>query len=183
MASQKSRSKTPLHIRNRLRTPQFVYEYLNTLLDLRFDVDLCADEKSALNRLYIDAETDALKVDWRTYGKSGFCNPPYDSQKAWIDKAISQYQNGFTTAMLIPCFNGQAYWKDIFINAHVMPIVGRLSFICPETFVKGDDIIFEGDPMPGNDSGSCIVVFNPPETNLPDYLVRDDMRKWWENYL
>jgi len=133
--------------------------------------------------LYFDEETDGLAHRWPMYGGAGWCNPPFSSQEAWIRKAIYEGQFGFVTVMLLPVFNGQAYWQLIADNAtQIHNIIGRIAFLSPEDFVKsggGDkpDIHFkEGDKLPGNTAGTCIVVFGGDILPM-GFLSRDDMRK------
>lgn len=174
---------TPLEFRDAWRTPPGVFNWLDDRFN--FDVDLCADKTNALVSIYMDKDFDALTDSWHLYGDTGFCNPPYSQQKDFVNAAVQEAGLGFTTVMLLPVFNGQSFWEQIFDNATVFPIIGRLSFLAPCDFeqrvkVKGEEVIKqikENDPLQGNTSGSRIVVFGDA-TPLAgyEYLLRDEMK-------
>lgn len=173
MASQQQSSYTPVQFRDAWRTPPGVFNYLNSTYN--FDIDLAADEENARCQTYFTERYNALDFDWYRCGQSGWCNPPYSRQQAFIDKAIEQAKRGFITVMLIPCFNGQAYWQKIYDSgAHVTNIIGRLSFLSPCDYVSAGKQIRKGDPAPGNTSGSCIIQFGGNRV-LPLYLLRENM--------
>lgn len=184
MASQQQSSKTPLHIRDRLMTPDYLYEYFNQIFS--FDGDVCAaSADESRHKRFFSPEDDALFTPWSELGKTVWCNPPYSEQGVWIDTAIANAKDGVATAMLLPSFNGQAYWSKIADQRGVVyNIIGRIDFIAPEDFEKDDGKgnvikIRKGDPVKGNTSGSCVVVFRSYKYNTAaplKWVYRDEMR-------
>lgn len=180
MARQQDSSMTPQEFRDAWRTPAFVFKYLHSIFN--FDVDLAADEKNAKLPVFLDSH--ATQIDWSLLGAVGWCNPPFSQQAEFIAWAISQAEKGFVTAMLLPCFNGQGYWGQIYENAFVTQCIGRLPFESPcdferiiKTRGKPDriELVKEGDPLPGNTLGSCFVQFGGVR-RLPEIIYRDDMK-------
>tara|TARA_B100000749_G_C18448710_1_gene475339 strand:- start:4036 stop:4581 length:546 start_codon:yes stop_codon:yes gene_type:complete len=181
MASKQQHSYTPAELRNLWRTPDYVYDYLNK--HFHFDIDLAANRDNAKCDMYLTEQMDSLKYDWHLFGKVGWLYPPYDDTKPWVEKAIKESNQGFTTVMLIPCFNGSLIWEKIYDNAEVINIIGRLSFLAGATYIierkRGNNKeVIEGQPVSGNDSGSSIVVFGemPLLLQHKQYIVRDEMR-------
>jgi len=185
MASQQQSSNTPLSLRDRLRTPQYVFDWIDGTY--KFNIDLAADVISSKCMLHFDEAMDGLKQDWHTLGDTGWCNPPYSNVKPWLEKAYAESLLGFATVFLLPTPNGEdAYREYIFGKAHeIIFINGRLSFIAPEDFtVKGkkgkpDKHIEIGDEISGNTRGSCFVVFNPfseDSVTRLSWVNRDEMK-------
>lgn len=140
-----------------LRTPQYIMNWLAKRYT--FDIDLAANCNNHLCDIYFTKEDNALSKNWRSYGKIGFCNPPYSKEKGmrighvdlFVNKAIEQARLGFTTVMLIPELNGEARTKNIMQHAtKIYHFDRRISFIHPIT----------GRECAGNNRGSIIVEFS-----------------------
>jgi phage N-6-adenine-methyltransferase len=190
MASQQQVSNTPLSLRDRLRTPDYLFKWANERF--MFDVDLAADVESRKCSVYIGEESDSLYMPWAKCYQSGWCNPPYSSPKKWLKKAWEEAQQGFNSVFLIPTPNGEDLYRDhVFGKAsEVIMINGRISFIAPEDFtVKGkkgkdgkpdtpDKHFKKGDEMTGNTRGSCLVVYSRryEGQTLMSWVNRDDMK-------
>lgn len=140
-------SKTPISIRDSWSTPQYLFDYLNSIFG--FDVDLCASKENAKCGNYLDEEINSLNQNWINYGEVGFCNPPYSNIKPWIEKAFySATHSNFKTVLLIPTPNGESYYKKVLESANSIGfITGRIAFINAET----------NKPVSGNTRGSCII--------------------------
>lgn len=148
MPSQQQASNTPLEERNLWRTPLYVFRWAEWMWG-PFDVDLAADADNALCEQYITREENALSKSWGSYGRTGWCNPPYDNIEPWILKAALERRHGFTTVLLIPAFNGEVYHQTTFDEAGAIRfIVGRLGFHRPS-----------GEPVQGNTRGSMLALF------------------------
>lgn len=180
MASQQQASYTPLELRDRLRTPQFVFDWISKTYD--FHIDVCADHESTKCMTYFDEEIDGLAQNWHEFGKVGWCNPPYSNPKPWLEKAHQESLNGFTTVFLLPTPNGENTYRDhVFDKAYeIMFINGRLSFIAPEDFtVKGkkDKHFKKGDEIKGDTRGSCFIIFSPKTASTKlSHIDRDEMK-------
>ncbi len=136
--------------RDTWQTPTWIYRWLNNTF--HFDVDLAAAPHNAKHPKFYTKDDNALEKYWRAMGKTGFCNPPYSNIAPWINKAIKETKNGFTTVMLIPTPNGESYYQQALENAAmIIFITGRLGFWHP----------IEKKEIKGNTRGSCVVVFAP----------------------
>ena len=146
-----------------LQTPKYIYRWLNTKYD--FDFDLTASDENSLAGRYFTQEDNALSKNWRIYGETGFCNPPYSKKKGmkighvdlFVKKAIEQSKIRFTTVMLIPELNGEARTRDIMTHARkIYHFDKRISFIHPMT----------GKECTGNNRGSIVVEFGINPLNI-----------------
>lgn len=154
-------------------TPQYLFNWLNSIYD--FDVDLCASKENAKCEAYFTQDDNSLIQGWRNHQgfirNIGFCNPPYSYIKPWIDKAISESNNGFTTVMLIPTPNGESHYHEIFVHATSITFIsGRIAFYNPhlKKYVSG------------NTRGSCVVEFsrkfNPDTPIQISYIQREAIK-------
>jgi phage N-6-adenine-methyltransferase len=123
-----------------------------------FSLDLACTRGNCLapHGLY-DEEVDSLGVCWVEtaiglgVAPVGFLNPPYSRIDPWIEKAVQEAREGFTTVALLPCPNGEARSRLLLEHAHVTWIIGRLAFHHAIT----------GAADRGNTGGSIIAVFGP----------------------
>ena len=150
-------------------TPQYLFNWLDSIYDL--DGDLCASEENAKCDKYFTSADDSLTLRWLNYGYTGFCNPPYSNISPWIDKAITEAKEGFTTVMLIPTPNGEKYYNEIFKHAtSITFITGRIAFYNPHLKKH----------ISGNTRGSCVVEFSKKYSNSTPtirHVLRDDLKK------
>ncbi len=84
-------------------TPKWLYDILD--VEFHFDFDPCPINHN------IDL-WDGLKIEW---GKSNYCNPPYnrDDKPKWIIKSYEEYQKGNTVVMLLPAATGTKQFHQI----------------------------------------------------------------------
>jgi len=191
MARQQESSNTPLALRDRLRTPDFVFYWISQYFD--FKIDLSADSESTKCPMFFDEKTNALKQSWHKVKGDGFCNPPYSKPKVWLEKAWHEARCGFRSVFLIPTPNGEDAYRDhVFGNAsEIIFINGRISFIAPEDFtIKGkndkpDRHFKKGDPMTGNTRGSCFVIYGRKHAGhtRTSWVNRDDMEAEYQAFL
>lgn len=138
MPSQQQTGNTPLGLRDRLQTPDYLYAYAKDRWG--FDIDLAADESNAREEIFFTKKDDSLEQDWHLFGEMGWCNPPYSNIKPWFEKAAEQAKKGFFSVWLIPTPNGEDVYRDHIFGkvSEIVFINGRISFISPEDFtVKG----------------------------------------------
>ena len=150
---------------NSLCTPSYIVEWLNW--KYYFDIDLAASDDNHLFDLYLTEENDAIRNNWRDYGVSGFCNPPYSrgNIEKFIKKAIEQANLGFKTVMLIPELNGEARSKEIMLNtSRIYHFDKRINFIHPVT----------GKECKGNSRGSIVAVFDQKRRPADHVLISLD---------
>jgi len=60
------------------KTPDDLYNILDN--EFHFDFDPCPTFYGI-----VTAKFDGLSINWK---KSNYCNPPYNNQKAWVEKSL-----------------------------------------------------------------------------------------------
>ena len=176
-------SNTPQESKDYWSTPQWLYDWLNSIF--HFEIDLAANKDNAKHSVFYTEKDNAHYRHWNDYGrKVGFLNPPYSNTKPWIKDAVDMQQEQFTTVMVIPTPNGEKQYKDVFNYAsEIIFITGRIAFVASCDFtVKGksgkpDKHVKKGDEVSGNTRGSCVVIFGllggPPRIS---HVNRDDIK-------
>ena len=95
-------------------TPKDFYNKLNK--EFNFDFDPCPTNPSF----------DGLKIEWK---ERNFVNPPYNSQKDWILKAIEESKKGKLSVLLIPArTDTKVFHEYIYGKYEIRFIKGRLKF-------------------------------------------------------
>ena len=100
------------------KTPDDLYNILNK--EFNFDFDPCPT--------YHESTTwNGLTISWK---KSNYCNPPYNNQKAWVEKAYNESLKNKTCVMLLPARTDTKLFHDfIFKKANEIRFIkGRLKF-------------------------------------------------------
>lgn len=149
------------------RTPKWMYNWLNSMYE--FDVDLAATEENTYCKDFIGPEQDSLSVEWSKYWDVGFLNPPYSNPVPWVKQVIREQSHGFTTVVVMPTPNGEAYYDDMIRRASAITfITGRIAFLAPadywvksKTKGKPDKLIKEGTAVSGGARGTAIYEFAP----------------------
>ena len=144
MSSQQQASYTPTNERDEYETPGYLMEYIRRKWGPLYDL-ACTEENAKFVRFGF--AIDSLKIDWHQWGVIGFCNPPYSDIEPWLEKAIREQAQGFTTVFLIPTPNGEQRDHLIAKASEIEFIIGRIAFLRPD-----------GTEARGNTRGSCIVV-------------------------
>lgn len=141
-----NKSHTPVEIRDRWRTPPWLFRALDD--EFHFTTDVAADDNNHLCDAYFTEENDALKQLW---GDVNWCNPPYSNIGPWVLKAMQQATINRTTVMLLPSDTSVRWFRDAFhTSGAVRFISGRISFINEET----------GEPVSGNNKGSVLFIWD-----------------------
>lgn len=108
-------------------TPQDFFNKVNNIFN--FNLDACAEHKTAKVNKYFTIEDDALTQDWNGVV---WCNPPYGREQIkFINKAVTESEKHKSTiVLLIPARPDTKVWQDvIFKNAsQICFIKGRLKF-------------------------------------------------------
>jgi phage N-6-adenine-methyltransferase len=100
--------------------------------EFNFDIDLAASDKNKKVSTFFSESQDALQQDWT--GKTGFLNPPFNSDgfswEDWIAKAYEASQTAGTTIVaLLPARTNVKWWYRICMKAaEIRFIEGRLRF-------------------------------------------------------
>jgi len=100
------------------KTPDDLYNILDN--EFHFDFDPCPTYHKS--RFW-----NGLTISWK---KSNYCNPPYNNQKAWVEKAYNESLKNKTCVMLLPARTDTKLFHDfIFKKAHEIRFIkGRLKF-------------------------------------------------------
>jgi len=151
-----------------LQTPPYIFNWLDSIYI--FDIDICASDENHFCDRYFKKERSALDHDWwNLVNETGFCNPPYNNIDPFITKAVWEAKNGFTSAFLIPDFNGEKRFTAISEHAaNIIHLIGRVSHIRPDN----------GEPYKGNNRGSVIVEFSKkywPTPPIHQYVQTKDL--------
>ena len=108
------------------RTPDDLYNILDN--EFHFDFDPCPIFISeSVDQTCSLALFDGLTISWK---KSNYCNPPYDNQKAWVEKAYNESLKNKICVMLLPARTDTKLFHDfIFKKAREIRFIkGRLQF-------------------------------------------------------
>lgn len=122
---------------NDVATPDWLYNALDAIH--KFDHDPCP----------LHYTTDGLKSEW---GKSNYVNPPYDSIRAWLEKALVELEyNRNKSVFLVPFRPSRKYWFDLIYPkaSQILLLEGGIKF----------GGYSQNAPMP-----LAVVVFDPAHT-------------------
>lgn len=93
----------------------------------RFDLDVCASDKSRVCDRFFYKEMNALEQSWD--GSFVWCNPPYSQKSEFIEKAHQEAQKGTKIIMLLPSFTETAWFRDLKEKSNwLLFLNGRLVF-------------------------------------------------------
>lgn len=154
-------------------TPWPVVRALETMLEIRFTLDVCASRLSSKATWFYDEAVDAFKQDWaKDAGKKGaaWCNPPYGPYAGhvcedWVRYGWEQSLRGLTIAYLLPTNKQDQAWWHVLVEkfAESIPASGRIHFIDAKTGKR--PITWsekrERYVVDGNSHGSVFAVFGP----------------------
>jgi len=151
-----SESKTPPNERDKRSTPAIIFSAIQRELNLKFDIDVCAEKKTTKVDRYWSEEDNALSFGWRDKLSHialpvGWMNPPYSSPKPWCEKAYNESKNGMIVVGLLPDDRSTNWYQEYVEKA--------TTILIPTTRISFNDA--RGIPQPGNPKGSAIVVWTP----------------------
>ena len=140
---------------------------------LGFGVDLAATRENGLCHTYVDRSVNALEQQWSRFANAGWCNPPYSRIDPWLQKAVAEARDGFTSVFLVLAPNGEERYGDLVFDvaSEVVWITGRLAYLTPD-----------GKPTQGNTRGSCLVVYRGHDLGNTRcrHVRRDEMLAEWK---
>lgn len=157
------KSHTPIPIRDLWQTPRYIFDSLNA--EFNFTTDVAAASYNHLCSHYITEEEDGLKADW---GLINWCNPPYSSIGPWISKAITEFDKGNSTVMLVPSDTSVRWFREAFITcSEIRFIAGRISFINSET----------QRAVAGNNKGSVLLIWDSEVQGGVNLIDRETLKE------
>ena len=143
-------------LRDRWRTPQWLFNAIQQTFDVTFDVDVACDHTNSLCPRALTITDDALTCGWGERGTYAWLNPPYSKIDVWIHKAIEQQRRGVTTVMLVPQSLdtrwyelAQDYCETVLITG------GRVQFDLAHAY---DDEL-DNQKRSSNTGGSMLLIF------------------------
>jgi phage N-6-adenine-methyltransferase len=91
-----------------LATPRRVVRRIEQAIGSEFELDVCAEGHTAKASRWFTADDDGLSLDWAGLN---WCNPPYDSIAAWVDKALyERRRRASQTVLLVPARVGMGWF-------------------------------------------------------------------------
>jgi phage N-6-adenine-methyltransferase len=133
---------------DRYETPPEVFAYWHRIF--RFELDVCAEAKTAKCRGYWTEKDDALQLGWGQF--RCWCNPPYSNPSPWVDKALLESSKSALVVMLLPA-DASTQWyqrmKDVPSRVTLLHPPGRIRFLL--------DGVRQGSPKFGN----VVAIFWP----------------------
>lgn len=132
----------------RWMTPPEIFDPLHA--EFGFELDAAADSETTRLPAWIDAESDALKINWPA--TVIWCNPPYGRKlEPFVRKCCQQADLGKIVVALIPFRCRAAWWHECVIGraSEVRCVRKRIKFLRP----NGERGKFTGS------CDSCIVVW------------------------
>ena len=140
------------------QTPKKLWDKLRAKFN--FDVDLMANKDNALMLPFISPKEDTFKVSWSSYGKTGFCNPPYLKEvieKILIRALLYAELADFTTVLVLPGNKTDQKWwnKYIWDNENNSPYPGvTLRYLQGRVpFIRSD-----GKPTRGTEPTVIVII-------------------------
>lgn len=82
--------KNPPNLRDKAGTPWEIIRAIEHHWDVKFDLDVCAEKRTAKAESYLTVKEDGLKHWWKC--ENAWCNPPYSKgqQELWFRKALEE---------------------------------------------------------------------------------------------
>lgn len=150
-----------------LTPPELVASVLKSNGLVQFDCDTCCSQNNIpanfrykIDGLYLNSgnkisDKNGLVGTWFPHN---WCNPPFESCKVFVQKAIEEQKKGHTTYMLIPARTETKYWHEYILDdfggtnrsdVRVEFLKKGVCFLAPET----------AERMPVFKNGLAIVTF------------------------
>lgn len=106
-------------------TPRELFDQLDAVWG--FELDVCALPSNAKCEDYFTPEQDGLQQSWGQ--RTCWMNPPYGREiKAWMRKAVQEWEAGAKVVCLVPSRTDTAWWHDYAMQGKIHFIRGRLKF-------------------------------------------------------
>lgn len=117
-----------------------------------FDLDVCAEDKTAKCKKYFTVKDNALQIDWSEHGRSAWMNPPYSDPNPWCAKAVEQAAKGVLVCALLPVDTSTAWFHDHIYKKHGVEV----------EFVRGRiRFLLDGVQANSPDFANMVVIFHP----------------------
>ena len=127
------------------RTPKWLFESVQRITGLTFNVDAASDEDNKLCKANFTQDNSFLEAEV-AQGNVVWCNPPFNRKSEFIKKFKEEVAYG---VLLLPCDTGSTWFREAYdACSYVIFLTGRVSF-CDE-----DD-----NPISGNPAPSVLFIF------------------------
>ena len=139
---------------NSVATPPYLLKSIKDEFGTFFDP--CPFNPAFDKKLHVDG----LSIPWK---KVNYCNPPYNSAKAWVHKAKKEQDRGNTTILLLKLSTlGTQYMKSVATTAELRIFSHALTFPGYNGFARFTNVflIFHADKRLG---GTVTFVRHLPQ--------------------
>jgi phage N-6-adenine-methyltransferase len=175
----------PTDRKNRWATPPALVRAVEELLDIRFDLDAGAEEKTAKAPAYFGPDhedpsrKDAFTADWGLY-QTVWCNPPYRYMAEWLElcrtKGMELTPVYHTVVVLGFARTDVAWWHDLVMpHAYVILLRGRVPFLDPDTG-KPPINPKTGKPQDSPPAGSFLAIYS----RVPQFATARGLVDGWD---
>lgn len=170
MANHKS--TTPKEHRDLWRTPDWLYNWLDSIYHFDIDLACTSDNCKAHYGMYYDKGIDSLNKGWIGFARTGFCNPPYSNLEPWLAKAVEEARKGFVSVWVIPAPYGSKWNRHLNQATQIGVFDGRIAFVNSK-----------GKEIGSNDRGTAIVTFGGRLSGSASFTIldRNKIKKEWSN--
>jgi len=115
-------------------TPDSILELVRSFAPI--ELDPCTSKENPTRAKYIrtrECSPDGLETAWHEFDGLVYVNPPYGRRKGqrckeWVDKAISEYQQGAEIIMLLPARTDTQWFQLAMLHGFVLFVRGRITF-------------------------------------------------------
>lgn len=133
-------------------TPEHVFKQLNNVFSFELDAACDSTNVKCEKGFRFDMNECGLSSSWGS--NRVFCNPPFSQKDKWIQKAITEVEQGECPlcVMVLPlnCMSAEAFYTNVIGKGYLYEILkGRIQFIDNQT----------KETMSGNNTGTVIVYF------------------------
>lgn len=125
------------HKDDMFETPDWLIKRIQKFTGLKFNIDICANEKNKKCHYYISVGENALKSNWKqdfAHPTVAFCNPARSINGQFVDKAFNEWKEHNIDIVMLLCWNdlGNKYGEKLLpeiINGNIMvKNLGKVKF-------------------------------------------------------
>lgn len=173
-----SKSTTPAKEKDCAQTPTWFIDSLESLLGVRFVLDVCANKATAKvdNHFSLDEKGhNGLELPWDSVN---WCNPPFSNITPWLDKARIEARKGNSTAVIFPDNTETVYSRVAFSDADtIIRMPFRLCFLKPD----GTNFLDKHGKKQSPQFPCCVAWYTPIGLKSPARTIYHDFREYFED--
>lgn len=166
-------STTPAKEKDCAQTPKWFVQSLESLLGVRFNLDVCANKATAKVDNYFSLDEkghNGLELPWDSIN---WCNPPFSDIAPWLNKARAEAEKGNFTAVIFPDNTETGYSREAFEGADtIIRMPFRLCFLRPD----GTPFLDRKGKKQGPQFPCCVAWYTPLGVKAPTRTIYHDFR-------